>query len=123
MTNREIDIAIAEKVMGWKRYDDPNGDFLPDQGWIGDLARNGVCPFFSTDIVASKQLRDKVHADGWYWAMDGRHEKDRAPFKSLIWRKAAKPAPAAENFFSAGSDTEQMAVALSVLKAYGVEVV
>lgn len=108
MSPREIDVQIAIHVMQWNRWDDPGGDFLPDQGWNADGAKHGVCPDFSTDPAASKQLRDKMRADGWYIRVESTPQG-----KSIgcLWKCG--------QVFTGRADTEEMAFAITALDATG----
>lgn len=112
MSAREIDVLLAEIAMQWKRYDNPDGDFLPHLGWDSDGARYGVCPNFSTDPAASYQLRQKIRELGWNYSLTvnargsccvlkrGTHDKD--------W-----------GYSEADADTEMMTFALACCAALG----
>ncbi len=49
MTDLELDVELAGKVMGWTR---------------------GVQPFYSTDPAASRELKKAMEAKGWEWSID-----------------------------------------------------
>lgn len=127
MTNRELDAAIAEKVMGEGR---PTS--LPDYCRVSN-GRMWRClaqtPYqwipreFSTDPAASKQLEDRLHQLGW----------------NIILRRPAEYGCAAEVYCNYGpcdlhgntkheghgaeakGPTTQSALALAALKVFGVE--
>lgn len=111
MKYREIDALVA-KALGWHRYDDPNGEFLPDQGWDHPLAHCGVLPEFSTDPAASDALLEEMRKRGWAWAVYG----GPAGFSARFFRDVFD-----ESAFSAGSDdSPRRAICEAALKALGV---
>lgn len=107
MTNREIDALIAEKIT---RHECDNCGSMADCGCEVTNIGSGL-PRFSTDPAASKQLRDKMRADGWLYFISA-HLHD---FACEWWK------PDTDGNFIEKSDTEEMAVALAALKAVGVE--
>ncbi len=62
MSPRAIDSAVAEYCMGWSKEIDADMEFSgphsPEYFW--PEAKHGICPSFSTDPAASKQLREKM---------------------------------------------------------------
>lgn len=56
---RELDVLIAEKVMGWTEIEPDDRD-----AFIGIEPREGACfwavPYYSTDIAAAWQVVDKL---------------------------------------------------------------
>ena len=113
MTSREIDALIAEKVMGLNPSQDADDywEYLNAEKQWRDV------PEFSTDSAASKQLRDKMRADGW-----GYRIVSHALLEPLSY-SCSFIAPTDSSFGKVvWADTEEMAVALAALKATGVEV-
>lgn len=108
LTNREIDALIAEKAIGGEIF------YETDQGMeIPNLRIDGKV-FYNwnplTDPAASKQLRDKMRADGWNYSLHTESPIFWCSFISFDGRG-----------FIEDADTEEMAVALAALKAKGVE--
>lgn len=76
MNNRELNILIAEKVMGWKYRTTRNPfDYSGKDKTIYDVVdvkRVGVytetrsLPEFSTDITAAWQVIEKMKKSGWH---------------------------------------------------------
>lgn len=128
MTNREIDALVAERVMGWRLVTDSaelarmgyrtgpgfhdKGIYFAGEEWKACIECGNV-PEFSADPAASKQLRDKMRADGFDYELN-------ATKRDGIWATFSHPGTV-EDFTTYG-DTEEMAVALAALKAFGVEV-
>lgn len=133
MTNREIDALCAEKVMGWKwrtRRSDMSSWLLPPSvkevhqvvgpfgeeeipGSIRKDVRWCLASCYSTDPEASKQLRDKMRADGYHYSV----EWEAPGFDASFIR------PTEEGFnYTASRESEEMAVALAALRAKGVEI-
>lgn len=84
------------------------GHWLDNRGgWHRDLE------FFrpSSDPAASKQLRDKMRADGWAWSL----ERAVNDFARASFFKAEEDG----EFVYADSETEEMATALAALSAKG----
>lgn len=110
MTALEIDALCAEKVLGWHSGDGLGSAWFDDsgtfQGWKGGR-------LFSTDPVASKQLRDKMRADGWNWILiDRLTTQNTAEYIAVIYK--------GEISRYALADTEEIALALAALKTVGV---
>lgn len=106
MSPREIDALVAEHCMGFREC---AGHWLDNRGgWHRDLA------FFrpSTDPAASKQLRDKMRADGWRFTMYD--QKDSMVFAQFIRNDDQGFLTPCES-----ADTEEMATALAALDAKG----
>lgn len=114
MTNREIDALIATKVMGWTP--DAQHPNLRGLGWWEDSLGSYTCelPKFSTDPTASKQLRDKMRADGYRFTL-----WDIPATESLRVRCTIVKSILDGETWQQVSDTEEMAVALAALKAVG----
>lgn len=71
-----------------------------------------IYPRYSTDPAASKQLRDKMRADGWRFTMYD--QKDSMVFAQFIRNDDHGFLTPCES-----ADTEEMAVALAALAAVG----
>lgn len=79
MTDRELDAAIAEKVMGWKRgksYGNGNGEWKRP---CGGITTWNLCPPFSTDIAAAMEVAANVCA-----------RPDRLERKVELWTRSRK---------------------------------
>lgn len=69
LTGRELDAAVAERVMGWTNvhYDGPTDRIR--YVWMGippdGRTYNAEVSYFSTDVAAAMQVVDKMFADGW----------------------------------------------------------
>lgn len=139
MTNREIDAAVAEKVMGWKRWQLDGrpelgcGLFPPEckfsSNWIpapADMPFNGNGEFgpnygpfrASTDPAASDQLLNRMTELGWDLGLQSAAGYDSW---AIFSRRGVNGLPSG-NGFDARGKTRQMAVALAALAAFGVEV-
>lgn len=124
MDNRQIDIAIAEKVMGWKgikRGENPGFDYVGKKPLSdGQNSRdNYLIPPYSTDIAAAWQVVEKMRLLGWrfeifdtvrhsWWARFGRGEFNHYENE---WDE--------EHIADENSCT--LAICLAALKAVGVE--
>lgn len=112
MTNREIDALVAEKVMEWT--DSPvrnNGTGIPYR--LHWAIKANWSP--STDPAASKQLRDKMRADGWQYTLKFLTAWQPNTFECVFYGPG-------KGLHERGALTEEMAVALAALKAHGVDV-
>lgn len=130
MSPREIDALVAEHCMG-----SPKPAEAPaHRGYLG--APHGVWeagissvpvgsmdwfpPFYSTDPAASKQLKDKLWADGWRWLVQAL-SNDR--YVARFWRIRLEDEGNDETSTivegEAYDDAELMAVALAALSAKG----
>jgi hypothetical protein len=78
---REMDALIAEKVMGWKWFTNPNESniryFRPIDkfryGGIEADSKKGytlALPKYSTDITAALEVQEKMASLGYYFSLD-----------------------------------------------------
>lgn len=111
MNAREIDALVAEHVMGNAVCKcDPSRKsprFNPDDGKCLTCG-NSAGGSYSTDPIASKMLRDKMRADGWYVRMES---TPRGKSNAAVWKSG--------QVFTGRADTEEMSVALAALEAVG----
>ena len=115
MLNETIDALVAVHVMGWTLA--PNGSMWYDGAEVPAMWRSVLLWNPTTRADHAKQMRDKMRADGWTYQITGGIKPDgvnhfRAEFFILPCTL--------ETYFSAQSDTEEMAVALAALAAKGV---
>ena len=120
MQPREIDALIAEKIMEWSRYEEAFTEKWPIyNGWYNPANQQfqepkfGTLPQFSTDPSASKQLRDQMRELEWQYTIGGAYGQ---PYIAKFWKENGG------DWIVSRSNTEEMAVALASLKAFGVEV-
>lgn len=118
MSPRDIDALVAEHCMGWRVHFRNTAHYVlaSEEGTTYQSPQASVNSWHpSTDPAASKQLRDKMHWEGWYYCIrlcdafsggDGKlychfykHDRD---VSGEEW-----------------ADTEEMAVALAALSAVG----
>lgn len=114
MTDREIDVLVAEKVMGWKQV-----------YWIGSSYRETYCKHVdasgkevagsiwppSTNPAACQMVKDKISEYGYYWRIE------RTPSGKItvaIWGNG--------NVTTVRGDNEFRAICLAALRAKGVEI-
>ena len=123
MQPREIDALIAEKIMEWSRYEEAFTEKWPIyNGWYNPANQQfqepkfGTLPQFSTDPSASKQLRDRLRELGFDYSLGLTTDllTNLKHYGCLLDDK--------EGLWKATANTEEMAVALASLKAFGVEV-
>lgn len=118
---RRLDVMVAANVYRWGRYEDPEGDCLPDQGWFSEdpeFPRCGVVPHFTTDPKDCQGLKDKARADGWLMAM---RLSGAGNFWTQIWKNGEDPHTTMKNG-DASESSELIAWVLACLRAYGVKV-
>lgn len=120
LTRREADALIAEKVMGWHKC--WSGGLMgrnPNHFQWKDAAGITHSPFgenpteFTTDPAASKQLREKLAAQGWDNQSLMRLQSGRFGFQMLK--------PDGTDCGGEASPTEELAVALCALKSVGID--
>lgn len=121
MTNREIDALVAEKV-GQKvctcdHAKTASPRFNSDNGRCLTCDAPG-CPAYSTNPAASKQLRNKMRGLGWLCCI----QENLHSFTATYFFPTDTPFDAQRNSPEVTHATEEMAVALAVLAALGVEV-
>ncbi len=131
MTDREIDALVAEHCMGWKRIEGkdaivaaghaPAGsspDYHHVRVWVNDLNSRQACdecgsmPEFSTEPVASKQLRDKMRDDGFDYEIE---------VSAALGISVKLKIPNDPDCFVCTGSTEERAFALTALRAKGVD--
>lgn len=66
MTNREIDALVAEKVMGYAKPENVNGEIGFTEHFIGTgTSRFHVLPHYSTEIAAAWKVVERLKEAGW----------------------------------------------------------
>lgn len=140
MTDREIIIALAEKVMGWQVDPDVDSERFPylserlnyDAG-KKEASSSGEFDVYTCycgcklwnpllDPVASKQVRDKMRADGW--SFEFRHYVETPyspPHMSTLCHAMFSSHKEPFNGTNA-NEIEERAVSLAALRAMGVEI-
>lgn len=121
-SDRELDVLIAKYIMEWERYDDPTGEFTNEAfGWKSPRAAYGVCPHFSTDPVASDMLLDAMRERGFWYRVQGPFDmKSDLHFAGFTQHSCTGWNGRPDN--QVGDKSKYRALALSALKAVGVEV-
>jgi hypothetical protein len=129
MNDRDLVVAAAERVMEWPIISGkeflrhvcegtiPNPCLeVTDDGNV--VLWRGMASDWNplTDPVASKQLRDKMRADGWNIGIHLPESDNGYKVACLIWKQGGKGESRGE------SDTEERAVLIAALRAKGVEV-
>lgn len=125
---RALDAAVAEAVFGWKHGDrddiapDYPDHFLVDVWWEPSdrftFIPHGDVPRYSSDPIASKQLREKLAewwpgSNLWRSPMNGNAER---PFQYTL-TPSMLTEPCVHGPYS---DTEEHAVILCAAQAYGI---
>jgi hypothetical protein len=126
LQTRNIDIAIAEKVMGAKIIPDPLNVRGCYEEYTPSLQPGNVqwrdLQHYTTDPVASKALREKLAKTGtWCLSIDD-PPRNQPQLFTCTFTLYGKTFYTDEGGGQAEADTEELAVALCALKAYGIEV-
>lgn len=119
MTNREIDVLVAEHCMECAacicdhrktiapRFDSDTGACLS--------CGKRLLRHYTTDPVASKALRDKMRTDGWWYTMRLSIMHDPPTYECVFYGLM-------RGFADYVATTEELAIAIAALKAKGVNV-
>lgn len=124
---RELDVLIAEKVMGWKLYCYEGDVYAHEPGQYGDAAKNdGWCwegdtypenreshqfaP--STDIAAAWEVVEKLSTNGWAVKMQIGFDSSRYYWDCEVF---------IEESHYGSAKTAPHAICLAALKAAGVK--
>lgn len=122
VAGRELDVLIAEKVMGWTWYKTGRGARMlcePHHGQLADgsepianLATFSV-PLYSSDIAAAWSIVEKMQELGWTFAIELFEDNGNysAYFKNTQNRDR----------YVGNADTAPLAICLAALKALGGE--
>lgn len=120
MTSREIDAAIAEKIMGWYSLKESTNTF-GNTTYYGltfqDDARGGYeIPYYSSSISAGLEVVEKMRELGWYFE-GANHEPDAIG----PWLASFTTNDATDSIDVVGSSLPYC-ICLAALKALGVTV-
>ena len=118
MTDRELDVLVAEKVMGLLVVKHPAAAPTSVDFGIGIDGFDGVLPYYSTKIAAAwlvvEKMRTNIPHDSWggftvpHPRIEVSPKKDYWAVYMGIWYKTAKTAP--------------LAICLAALRSKGVEI-
>ena len=117
MTNRELDQLVAEKVMGWKPYRNPDlkQDYFRWENAFGAICSDADLPTYTTSIVAAWKIVEKMNQERWVmrletWDTEAGCEFSRAETDQIVSHRTSCV------------DTAPMAICIAALKAKGIEV-
>lgn len=138
MTPKEINIALAERVLGWQPHEGREaivvfGRALDEQLahydriWVKErmimaCEQCGNLPDFCVDPEWSGTIRAKL-AEKYDWLLGyGRTRPDEKLYGFALYEKETAPFDERYQVCIAEADTEEMAVALCALRSVGVDV-
>lgn len=120
MTDRELDVLVAEKVMG---YGSESNCRRTKQRWICQCGNCDPIPNYSTDMIAAWQVVEKMMTLRRF-DTPPEYEHDSMAFHVQVkaWRSSSGWGWSCEtnNTWVACSDTAPQAICLCALKAVGI---
>jgi hypothetical protein len=118
MTDRELDALVAEKVMGWRRFDTflDQAHTRPVTKWVRpDRQHPSDCPKFGADIAAAWQAVEQMKVAGYEFTIE--YFQQAQTWWAYFYRL---PNPTDQAGHEAG--TAPHAIRLAALKTLGVSV-
>ena len=107
MTDADLNVAVAERVMGWTR---DGTNIFGQIVYVGGTRPMADLPFLDDDWSGVRLVVERMEVLGW-----GTMQKERASLHYVTFRKSEQEA-------YASADTFPRAVCLAALKAVGGEV-
>lgn len=116
---RELDVLVAEKVMGWRAHTIWGTDYEVGSG--EPVRRICYAPYYSTDIAAAWDVVQKMREDRRKVLVHWENGQTSA-YNEEFWEVEISGPLRLDAAFRAHADTAPHAICIAALRAVGVEV-